>query len=69
MERKCSPKYGIVAFYNLFGSLNKNPFRTDENKGQKKSGFIDSGFVKTCDELVIGCNSWANGRTLRDFIA
>ena len=57
MERKCSPKYGIVAFYNLFGSLNKNPFRTDQNKGkfrgEKKLGFIDSGFVKTCDELVI----------------
>ena len=24
---------------------------------EKKSGFVDSGFVKTCDELVIG---WAN---------
>ena len=22
--------------------------------GEKKSGFVDSGFVKTCDELVIG---------------
>ena len=21
---------------------------------EKKSGFVDSGFVKTCDELVIG---------------
>ena len=24
--------------------------------GKKKSGFVDSGFVKTCDELVIGHN-------------
>ena len=31
--------------------------QTDQNKQQiswKKSGFVDSGFVKTCDELVIG---------------
>ena len=47
----------IFAFYNLFRFLNENPL-TDQNKQQiswkKKSGFIDSGFVKTCDELVIG---------------
>ena len=27
-----------------------------KNHGEKKSGFVDSGFVKTCDELVIGYN-------------
>ena len=27
----------------------------DKNGG--KSGFVDSGFVKTCDELVIGHGS------------
>ena len=26
----------------------------DKFYGGKKSGFVDSGFVKTCDELVIG---------------
>ena len=38
-----------------FWFSNENPFRTDQNKRQvsweKKSGFVDSGFVKTCDEL------------------
>ena len=29
--------------------------RTDQNKRQI-SGFVDSGFVKTCDELVIERN-------------
>ena len=37
---------------------NENTFRTDHNKPQisweKKLGFVDSEFVKTCDELVIG---------------
>ena len=42
-----------MAFYNLFWFLNENTFRTDQNK-QKKSSFVDSGFVKTCDELVLG---------------
>ena len=35
----------------------ENFFRADQNKQiswEKKSGFIDSEFVKTCDELVIG---------------
>ena len=45
----------ILAFCNLVGLLNENPTRTDQNKhGKKKSDFVDSGFVKTCDELVIG---------------
>ena len=48
----------ILAFYNLFRFLYENPFRTDQSKRQisweKNSGFVDSGFVKTCDELVIG---------------
>ena len=26
----------------------------DKFHGGKKSDFVDSGFVKTCDELVIG---------------
>ena len=38
--------------------LNENLFRTDQSNRQisweKKSGFVDSGFVETCDELVIG---------------
>ena len=33
----------------------KNPFRMTNFIG-KKSGFVDSGFAKTCNELVIG--SW-----------
>ena len=28
--------------------------KTNKFHGKKKSGFIDSEFVKTCDELVIG---------------
>ena len=28
----------------------------DKFHGEKKSGFVDSEFVKTCDELVIGHN-------------
>ena len=47
----------ILAFYNLFWFLNENSLRTDQIKLQislkKKSGFVDSRFVKTCDELVI----------------
>ena len=34
----------------------------DKFHGKKKSGFVDSGFVKTCDELVIGVDGledWA----------
>ena len=28
-------------------------FKTNDNfHGEKKSGFLDSGFVKTCDEFV-----------------
>ena len=27
----------------------------DKFYGKKKSGFVVSGFVKTCDELDIGC--------------
>ena len=38
--------------------MNENLFQKDQNKQQiswgKKSGFVDLGFVKTCDELVIG---------------
>ena len=48
----------MLAFYNLFLFLDENPFRTGENKRQvlcwkKKSDFVDSGFVQTCDELFI----------------
>ena len=42
----------------IFFTLNENPFRTDQNKHQisrEKSGLVDSVFVKTYDELVIGC--------------
>ena len=59
----------IKAFYNLFWFLNENPLRTDQNKRQI-SGFVDSGFVKTCAELVIehgnseqnGNDSWRKSR-------
>ena len=47
----------ILAFYNLFWFLNENPYKKDHNNWQilwgKKSHFVDSGFVKTCDELAI----------------
>ena len=37
-------------------TLDQNQFRTDQSKKKyhegKKSGFVYSGFVKTCDELV-----------------
>ena len=45
-----------MAFHDLFWFLNANPFRKDQSKQQiswKNSGFVDSEFVKTCDELVI----------------
>ena len=39
-------------------TLNENPFRKGKNKRHiswgKESDFVDSGFVKTCHELVIG---------------
>ena len=40
-----------------FNSKNENPFITDQSKNGfygNNSGFVDSGFVTTCDELVIG---------------
>ena len=57
----------ILAFHNLFWFLNENVFRTDQYKPQiswKNSSFIDSGFVKTCDELVIA-NTLAAGSLVR----
>ena len=54
----------ILAFYNLFWFLNENPFRTDQTKQQiswkKYSGFVDSEFVKTCDELVLGFGNYGS---------
>ena len=38
-------------------SRNENPFITDQSKNrfhENISDFVDSEFVKTCDELVIG---------------
>ena len=29
----------------------------DRFHGKKKSEFVDSGFVKTCNEFVIGCGN------------
>ena len=50
-----------LAFYNLFWFLNENPYSIDQNKRPiswgEKSVFVDSEFVKTCDELVIDL-SW-----------
>ena len=36
--------------------MNENLFTTKKttNLMEKNSGFLDAGFVKTCDELVIG---------------
>ena len=52
-----------VVFHDLFWFLDENPFRTGKKPHKfygKYSDFVDSGFVKTCDELVIGCSSrWA----------
>ena len=52
----------ILTFYNLFPFLCENPFRTDQSKQQiswgKNSVFVDSGFVKTCNELVIDSKRW-----------
>ena len=53
----------ILAFYNLFWFLNANPLRRDHRKRKiswkKKSGFANSEFLKTCDELVIElANIW-----------
>ena len=54
-SRKNDSNFGIL--YSIL-ILNENPFRSDQVSdrfhGEKKSGFVDSGFVKTCDELVIG---------------
>ena len=47
-----------VVFHDLFWFLDENPFRTGPNKREiygNNSGFVDSGFVKTCDELVLDC--------------
>jgi hypothetical protein len=56
-EKKIVFSIVLSAFYNLFQFLNENPSRTDQRKLQislKESGLVDSGFVKTCDEFVIG---------------
>jgi len=48
-------------FLIYFDSQIKNHLeliKTNGKFGEKKSGFVVSGFVKTCDELVI---SWENG--------
>jgi len=60
--------FAIGFFINLywhfliyFDSQIKNHLeliKTNSKFGEKKSGFVVSGFVKTCDELVI---SWENG--------
>ena len=59
----------ILAFYNLVLFLNQNPFKTDQSKRQifmeKTSGFVDLGFVKTCDELVISPQRVEWSRRLR----
>ena len=37
-----------------FDSLDENPFRQTTNCKEKNPGFVDSRFVKTCDENFIG---------------
>ena len=57
----------LVFLNNLFYFLNEKPFRTNQSKRQiswKKSGFVDSGFVKTCDEFVIGLVALQNSKHL-----
>ena len=46
----------MLVFDDLFWFLNENLFKSKQttNFMEKSSVFIDSGFVKTCDELVIG---------------
>ena len=36
----------------------------DKFHGKNNSGFVDSGFVKTCDELVIGHRGRCNAHGL-----
>ena len=55
-KKKCLFTIRITVIL-AFLLLNENPFRTDQNKLLtsfigRKSGFVDSGFVKTCDELI-----------------
>ena len=59
----------ILAFCNLFWFLNENLFQRDPSKqqislGGKKSEFVDSGFVKTCNELVLGVAMWVGQHVL-----
>ena len=47
----------LIEFSKNFQFLAENPFWKDQNKRQilwKNSSFVDSGFVKICNELVIG---------------
>ena len=45
----------------IINFLNENPFKVEQIKAngkfqgeKKKSGFVDSGIVKTCDEFLKG---------------
>ena len=59
--------YIALASYDLLWFLNRNPFRTDQNKWQisweKKSGFVDSGFVNKCDWTLY----YRSSMTLKNF--
>jgi len=55
--------FAIGFFINLCWNFliyfdSQKKIKTNSIFGGKKSGFLVSGFVKTCDELVIG---WENG--------
>ena len=51
--RQAQLKKSKQIFENRNVQIDELPKTLNENH-EKKSGFIDSGFVKTCDELVIG---------------
>ena len=49
----CHEKVDKFAFNSHF-IIYFNQIKANNNFHGEKSGFVDSGFVKTCDELVIG---------------
>ena len=49
-----NPAY-LLKFFLLYIKIHIKQIKANDTfHGEKKSGFVDSGFVKTCNELVIG---------------
>ena len=67
-EKKAITKITVIlAFYNPFWffKILLEQMKTNKMIYLKKSDFVDSGFVKTCDELVIGYGRQKNMATAR----